>query len=228
MALGSKLDAFFARYKYEYFGIAAVAITAGCMLVSALGFPGYSVLNHVVSELGMASESPWAAIFNGGLIAGGILFFVFLWGTRTVMNSRLANLGRHVGYIAAIGCSLVGVFPFDVNLWGHIISSQMYFIGGLLAVLALSLAIWRQKEVKIGKWLSLVGVIVMGIFATFVIMLEVTMTSATAQSSLSGLYSMNIGLRPEFMVIAFFEWLDIIGIIAWMCLFALESLRKRR
>jgi hypothetical membrane protein len=227
MSFRQKLDALYAKYKFEYFGIAGSAITATCMLITALGFTGYSVVNHAISELGMASVSPLAAVFNIGLIIGGIVFLFFAGGMRAALDSRLARLSRITAYVTAVGTSLVGVFPGDVNFWGHLIAAQTFFFGGMLMVLGFSLAIFRQKDPRIGKWLCWVGLVVVAIFTIFVIILQVTMASYTFET-MAGMLSMFQGPRPAFIPLTFFEWSCYFGVITWLCLFALDSLRKRR
>jgi hypothetical membrane protein len=187
MAFCQKIDAFLTKYKFEYFGIAGSVITAAGIIITALGFAGYSVLNHFISELGMQSESPWAVVFNIGLIAGGLLFLVFLLGTQTVLDSRLAKWSRVAGYITAIGTSFVGIFPADVFIWGHIVAAQMFFIGGLFTVLGFSVAILRQKEPKIGKWMSVAGAVVVVIFVVFVIELQVLISNPATSHFKNGL-----------------------------------------
>ncbi len=230
MPFRQRIDALYSRIKFEYFGIAGCVITAACMMITALGFVGYSVLNHAISELGMVVESPLAIIFNIGLIIGGIVFLFFVGGMGTVLDSRLARLSRVTGCITALGTTFVGVFPADVNFWGHVIAAQTFFIGGMLMVLGFTLAIFRQKESKVSKWLGWVGIVVVVIFAIFVTILQVTLTSYSP-GSMSDPNVMFQGLgsvRPDFMPLTFFEWLVYFGVIAWLCLFALDSLGKRK
>lgn len=229
MTVGQKLDSFFAKYHYEYFGIIGVAIIAIASIVTAMGYTGlmgepYSILNHFISELGFVKSSRLAWVFNSGLIVGSPIIGIFLVGTRVTLPSRMGGLGRLVGIGTAVGGALVGVFPADVNIWGHIVAAMTFFVGGCVTVGILSIAILRQKEIRVSKWLSVLGAAVMLSFALF---LAIGFRApAGEESDFTQIMLMMATTRPEFMLAAFLEWIPLLGVLAWICLTALDSLKR--
>ncbi len=223
MPIGLKLDAFFVKYRPEYFGIiGCLIIGVGC-IIAAAGFAGYqgepySLLNHFISELG-SSESATKWAFNYGLMVGAPAILIFLVGTRILLHSRIADLGRIMGIVTGIGGFLVGVFPGDVDPVAHAYSGQMFFFGGTAAVGILSIAIARQTKVVLDKWLAIIGLVVVASFSIYLgyiftnSLAVVAETSALAES------------RPAIMPSAYLEWLPLIGVLAWLFLSALDSLK---
>ncbi len=231
MTIGQRLDRFFAKRHPEYFGIVGCAIIAIACVITAIGFTGYagepySLFNHFISELGFVSESELAWVFNVGLIVGAPIVGIFLVGTRATIPSRLGSLGRVVGIITAIGGAGVGVFPADANLLGHGLTAMTFFFGGCLTVGIFSLAIFFQKEPRVNKWLSLLGVGVVVSFAAFLS----TMFGGGSPGEISALDIMTAFTQPRdpFMLMAFLEWLPLIGVLAWICLTALDSFQRRK
>ncbi|HMF34358.1 MAG TPA: DUF998 domain-containing protein [Candidatus Lokiarchaeia archaeon] len=227
MNFGEKLDMFFAKYRYEYFGIIGCAIIATCTFITTLSFTGnngepYSIFNHFISELGTI-ESQWAWIFNLGLIVGVPFFFLFLIGTRTIVQSRLASIGRVFGGVAGIGGFLVGIFPGNpATLVEHLVAGSLFFLGGGLVVVTLSAAIFRQKESRVERWVSGVGFTIAGIFLAFLI---VTVDTQGSTDTITMLLVYVTHPRPVFYASAFFEWSVLIGILIWVLLAALASIK---
>jgi hypothetical membrane protein len=227
MMLGEKLDVFFAKYRFEYFGIVGCAVVAICTLVTALGFTGwhgepYSLVNHYISELG-SIESQWAWVFNVGLIAGVPFIFVFMLGTRAALQSRLAGIGRVIGSVASIGGFFVGIFPGNLaTLPEHLAVAIMFFVGGGLAVLLLSVEILRQDKSTSARCISSFGLVVAGIFITFL-----GVAAANGGTDLEGnIITFVANARPAFYLSAFLEWLILIGILGWVFLVSATFLHR--
>ncbi len=231
MTLGQRLDDFFTKRPPEYFGIVGCAIIAITSVITAIGYTGamdesYSILNHFISELGFVRDSELAWVFNIGLIVGAPIVGVFLVGTRVTIPSRTGALGRIVGLITAVGGALVGVFPADLNIIGHIIAAMSFFVGGCLTVGILSIAILRQKEVRVSKWLSAAGAAVMVSFALF---LAIGFQAPAGQESdYAQMMQMMFVSRPDFLLAALLEWIPLLGVLTWICLTALDSLLRRK
>ncbi len=155
MKIEQRLDAFFAKRRFEYFGFIGCAIIAITCTITAIGFTGlagepYSLLNHFISELGMTNESQLARVFNIGLIVGAPILGIFIIGTRGVIPSRVGGLARVLGVVTAAGRALVGVFPADLGgeggLMGHGLSAITFFFGGCVTVGIFSLAIIFRRS----------------------------------------------------------------------------------
>ena len=219
----------FNKVRFEYFGLIGCSVISACCLITAIGFTGYngegySFLNHFISELGMHTESPLSWVFNVGLIIGAPLTLAFLMGTRAMLPSGYATLGTILGLGTGIGGFFVGIFPADVNIVAHAIVAMIFFFGGAVTVLVYSLAILRQKEPRLDKWLAIVG---LGVSACFVLFL---VDVFGVRSGLSSMASMGDALEynrpPTFWLIPFLEWLPMIGMLAWLFLTAIDSLKR--
>ena len=224
-----KTNKLFSKVRFEYFGMLGCGLISACCVITAIGFvgyinEGYSFLNHFISELGMYTESPLSWVFNVGLIIGAPAILLFLLGTRTIIPSRLATLGMIIGIGTGIGGFFVGVFPADVNIVGHSIAAMTFFFGGAATVFTLSIAILLQKETRLDKWLSIVG---FGVAACFVLFLVDVFGVRTGLSNISSMGAALASARPTpFWSIPFLEWLPMIGMLAWLFLAAVDSLKR--
>lgn len=100
-------------------GLAAIALTIGAILTATAVSPAFSWRGNALSNLGVtgtAAGTPLTvALFNGGLLLGGILGFGFavaLWRSAVSLRGRATaiSFGLAVGFMA-----LVGVFPQDTS-----------------------------------------------------------------------------------------------------------------
>ncbi len=230
MGFGDKLNAFYAKYRYEYFGFAGVAILGICTLIACFGFIGlrgepYSILNHYVSELGTVTSSlGW--VFNMGLIVGPPAILLFMEGTHTILQSRLASIGRGFGIVTGIGGFFVGVFPGNLATFiPHAIAAAVFFFGGGLSVGLLALALLRQAENRASKGVGYAGLAVLGIFVAFPFVASIT---SGGLATLDRLLTFVTSERPPFAADAFFEWLTLFSIIAWIFFAALEAYARSR
>jgi hypothetical membrane protein len=224
-----KTTGLFGKVRFEYFGLLGCGIISACCVITAIGFTGYvnegySLLNHFISELGMYTESPLSWVFNVGLIIGAPLIMVFLVGMRTIMTSKIATLGAIIGIATGVGGFFVGIFPADVNLGGHGIAAMTFFFGGAVTVFVISIAIARQKEIKLAKWLTIVGMVDS---ACFVLFLVDVFSVSTGVSNMSSMGAALASARPApFWSIPFLEWLPMIFMLAWLFLAAVDSLKR--
>lgn len=208
------------------FGIAGVAVTLAGFLVAAAGFQGlagegYSLLNHFVSELGVTSISQAGVAFNIGLIGGGACFLAFIWMARDVIRTRA---GVTLGIIAAVGCLLVGVFPAEPGLLlYHAVAAFTFFFGGMLAVLAFTIAIIKGKGVVLPKAFAIPGLVVVAIYVAFLVEVFGSM-AAGGGSNLVSFEDFMLD-RPAFVASAFLEWLAVLGINAWLLALAAGTWR---
>ncbi len=168
----------FVRNTYTYFGIAGSLVVLFVVFSSGLVYRGkqmehYSVFNHFISELGEIGVSRWARVFNGGLIAVGVLLMPFIAGLTFRLGNLWAFLGGAAGLVTAIACALVGVFPMN-DLPSHTKAAMTFFRAGLVMILFYSLAIATQtaetRDVPmVGMALSLLG---LAAFVSFLILVR--------------------------------------------------------
>jgi hypothetical membrane protein len=215
------------KLRFEYFGIAGTLLVAICSLITALGFKGYlgegySLLNHLISELGMHSESPLSGFFNVGLLIGAPLVLIFLVGTYQHLPSKLSWVARILGIATCVGGFFVGVFHADVNIDLHLIAAMFFFFGGAVTVALFSIDIFRQKHLKLGRWLWVIGLVDSACFVLFI----VVSFSGPRMVNMANLGPAIAPLRPTpFWDIPFFEWLPFIFILLWVFLLAVQFLR---
>ncbi len=192
-------------------GSVVMTVTALAAAVAYRGAQGepFSPLNHFVSELGELGVSQLAWLFNAGLMAGGVAFVVFIVGMARARSGWLRYAYAVTGSIAGIGGALVGVFPMnDAGTHGTV--AMTFFLFGLVTVLLGSVDVWRRPDPRFPGWLAFVGVLDAVAFAVFLWLVR--------QES-SGLASPNA--RPAIWPLTTFEWLCLVGILAWTFLAAL-------
>ena len=95
------------------FGLLSVLVGVFCDLIAISLYPGYSILNDMVSTLGIG---PGALIFNLGLIFSGffaVLFYIYLGGKfkGEDSNDKLVKSAIIISIISSILMSLIGFFP---------------------------------------------------------------------------------------------------------------------
>ena len=144
-------------------------------VVTALAYTGskgqpYSPLNHWVSELGEVGVSELAAVFNVGLIVGGLCFAVFMAILGWTSGGALAWLYAPIGVLAGIAGMFVGVFPMN-NLDLHGIAALSFFNLGWICVGLASIDFYRRPETRFPRWLAWIGVFTVAAFIGFLIVL---------------------------------------------------------
>lgn len=100
----------------------------------------YSILNHYISELGERGVSRWAWIFNLCIFCCGLAVLIGTVSLGLGLPGVWAKLGMLFGVVTGLGLIMVGLFPMD-NIKPHATAAITFFRGGLLMVLAFSLAL---------------------------------------------------------------------------------------
>jgi len=203
---------------FKSFGLLGCAVIVLSELATALAYSGkrqepYSVLNHFISELGEIGVSRLARVFNGGLIAGGILLVPFIVGMGIYLGNPWAILGILAGVWAAVSCVLVGCFPMN-NLTPHIRAAVSYFRSGLVMVLLFSLAILAQPEegTLIPKIADIFGVISVLAYAAFLFLLSRQPVGTEVSDNFD---PAAVKERPRFWLTPAIEWAVLFSTILW-------------
>ncbi|MFA1610707.1 DUF998 domain-containing protein [Halobellus rubicundus] len=122
-------------------GPLGAVLTVGAIAAAIALSPEFSWTASALSDLGVAADPTVRLLFNGGLIAGGVV---------AVAYGRA--LGRHstavaVGYVLAIvAMALVGAFPSDTPL--HFPVAVAFF---LLATATVVIDGWRRRTTAAGR-----------------------------------------------------------------------------
>jgi len=201
-------------------GAAAIGLAS---LVTAVFYTGtqgeaFSPLNHWISELGEVGVSRLAAVFNIGLIVGGLAYALFMIAFASTRRGFLPWLAAAIGAVAGIAGTLVGVFPMDAPTIGiHRLVALTFFNLGWISVGLASLDIWRRPESRFSRWLPWLGVLTVIIFLAF---LAVYLPVLTYTGTDAG--------RQTFSLATTLEWLVLAGILAWTLFAALTWWRSGR
>jgi len=132
-------------------GLVAVVLTIGTILLATVVSPAFAWRENALSNLGVmetaAGTSLTVALFNGGLILGGLVGLAF----AVALARRAASLaGRATALsfgLAVVFMALVGVFPqdtaphFPVALGFYLLVSVTLWLDGLTALGQN----WRQR-----------------------------------------------------------------------------------
>lgn len=140
------------------------------MVVTQLGYgssfdwgSSYSLKNNYISDLGAANCgpfsgalgggsshyacSPWHLVFNVGIVVLGLLLILAVLLLRTAFPARRSRtIGLGLLALAGVGSIGVGLFPEDVNITAHIVSSFLAFLPGSLALVVLGFAMFRDTR----------------------------------------------------------------------------------
>lgn len=161
------------------------------VLLTALGYPGYSHLDQAMSQLGAQgaathSYSPW--INNYPL---GVLFVLFAWGvSQRFRGSPLAQVSAALIAVHGLASFATGYFACDAGCAPEqpSASQQLHNLAGLVMFLSLTLAsalwIWLGKRL-----LHSTGFALWSALAVVLAVVTVTlMASALEAGQLFGLY----------------------------------------
>jgi hypothetical protein len=204
---------------YPYFGwIGSLVILTG-IVISAAAYRGkagerYQFWNHFISELGEVGISRLAAVFNTGVILGGLLFLPMMVGLGVTLGSTWGWLAMAAGIIAALSSSFVGIFPMS-NLDPHRVAAMTFFRTGLLTVLLFTIAIFAQPagERAIPLVVNVFGVLSILTYALFLALVGRKMDRNNNPNYILDPNAMPD--RPRFWRTAFLEWMVFFTTILW-------------
>jgi hypothetical membrane protein len=203
------------------FSIAAGTTAVLGSLISALAYRGksgqpYSPLNHFISELGEFGVSHLAWVFNLSLILTGLSLIPACISLGLILPGFLAKIAMIAGVITAVGLSFVGVFPMNHQKL-HGTAAITFFRGGLLMVLAFSVAIATQnpQNLVLPRIYSLAGLPAILAFGGFLWMMQ---NSSSEKEDPLQPSELN---RPKIWIMPIVEWAIFLNIVAWFLLIAI-------
>jgi hypothetical membrane protein len=204
-------------------GIAAATLLFLSWVVTATFYRGktgevFSPLNHFVSELGQTGVSRFAALFNSGIVIGGLFIIVFMVGLGFYIRKIPAYIGTAFGIIAAVAAVLIGFFPINHGSV-HTTVSILFFFGALACVITFNLTIATDRSKTVSSWLIVPGFISFGLFSLLIL-------AILAEPSPTAVLNPAIAVRPEVWMTAILEWLACLSLIAWVLSFSIYLRRK--
>jgi hypothetical membrane protein len=189
------------------FFIAVTQFTLGLTISEAL-YPGYSVSDNYISDLGIG---PSSIIFNSSVFLLGLLSLAATYFLRYVSNFKTGN---KLLLLMAIGAMGAGVFTKDFTVAHGALSSMAFFFGGLTAIASF-------KVLK--KPLSLIsitlGAMTLGALALFS---SGIITSGSLTSNIAYDSNFYLGLGPGGM-----ERMIVYPMLIWLAGFAGHLVTKR-
>ena len=202
-------------------GLLGSVVFATTSVIAALVYSGtqgegFSPLNHWVSELGEEGVSRLATLYNVGLMVSGICLAIFMTALGLHRGGRLAWLYVPIGIVAGIGGALVGVFPMS-STGPHVPAALTFFVLGWISVGLASIDIWRRPDPRFPRWLPWLGALTVLAFLVFLSLYIPYLTYTGAGSA----------DRAPFQLVVVFEWLVLIGIMAWVFVASFSWWRHR-
>lgn len=204
---------------YCWFGLAALAIIVGGVLLSLEGFSGmkqerYSPLNHFISELGDNRFAKHHHMFNISLFVGGIVFIPFDIGIASlVINPFFFAIVLIIGLISAISCSLVGIFPEQKEKI-HFIVAGFFFVGMDILMLLVIIGTFLQVFFMFPIWIAVLSIFTLAVSLAFIID-----TVKLPKWELERTYkpwAWDPDPRPSFWMNPFLEWCSFIALGIWL------------
>ena len=140
-----------------YAGISAPILGFTCILSAVTSYPAFSWTNNALSDLGIISGIT-GPLFNFGLIASGILAFLFA--ALDLHNfsgeTMIGKVGS--GAFEAATIALIGIGIFNENFQGtHYILSVAFFVLAPISLFILTFAFWVCHQRGMSVFNVLVG-----------------------------------------------------------------------
>jgi hypothetical membrane protein len=147
-------------------GVLIPIVIFTCLGLSLAASPWFTWTQHALSDLGIQEDT--AAVFNYGMIVGGILSFIFSLGLIRILSKKIGAYILLVSSLALIG---IGLFP--ETLFGlHFVTSASFFMLLTLAFLIIGLTIKQNHfERSVGSLAFIFALIAIG-STVFLIQLE--------------------------------------------------------
>jgi hypothetical membrane protein len=109
------------------FFVAATQFILGLIIAEAL-YPGYSISNNYISDLGVG---PSSMVFNASIFLLGLVFLIGTYFLQHAFNLKLMTISLTIAAIAAMG---VGIFTENSEPMHMFVSFFVFLFGGLSAI----------------------------------------------------------------------------------------------
>ena len=171
------------------------------LVVAEASYPGYSVADNYISDLGVG---PSSLIFNASAFLFGALSLVgayFL--PRTADFASLTVLL----ILMAIGAMGVGIFTSEFTTIHGVMSLIAFGFGGLSAIASLKVSKWPLSAISV-----ILGMVTLGALALFASGLVTTGSLTSSEPPVSGFF---LGIGPGGM-----ERMIVYPALIWLTLFS--------
>jgi hypothetical membrane protein len=189
------------------FFIAVTQFTLGLIIAEAF-YPGYSVHDNYISDLGVG---PSSIIFNSSVFLLGLLSLVATYFLRHSPNFKTVN---RLLFLMAVGAMGAGVFTKDFTVAHGAVSSMAFFFGGLAAIVS-----FKVLEKPLSLISIILGTMTLGALALFSSGM-ITSGSLTSTEAYDSIFY--LGLGPGGM-----ERMIVYPLLIWLAGFAGHLVTKR-
>ncbi len=152
-----------------------------CLIISEALYPGYSVSDNYISDLGVG---PSSIVFNSSVFLLGLLLLVGTYFLRYSSNFKTVNT---LLFLMAIGAMGVGIFTKDFTLAHGAVSSAAFFFAGLSAI-----ASFKVLEKPFSLISIILGAMTLAALALFSIGMTVS-GSLTSNEALDSSFYLGLG-----------------------------------
>jgi len=129
-------------------GITSQLVALITILVAISSSPRFSWTENDISVLGV--EGPATTLFNAGLILTGVLSLIFAIGLgKSLLSSRLGQLGMDSLILGSMAISTVGIFPRTFDL-PHDSAAIAFFVCIAVAVFLVGVAAIIAMQMRWG------------------------------------------------------------------------------
>jgi len=179
-----------------------------CLIIAEALYPGYSVSDNYISDLGIG---PSAIVFNSSAFLLGLLLLAGTYLQRHSPNFKTLNI---LLLLMAIGAMGVGVFTKDFTLAHGAVSSMAFFFAGLSAIA--SFKVLKKPFSLISIILGAMTLTALALFSAGII------TSGSLTSNIAYDSIFFLGLGPGGM-----ERMIIYPALMWLAAFSGHLVTKR-
>ena len=102
-------------------GIFIPVVIFTCLGLSIASSPWFTWTQHALSDLGIQANT--AALFNYGMILGGILTLIFSLGLIKILSNKIGAYLLAVSSVALIGIKEAILYPVDIII-NHLFGSE--------------------------------------------------------------------------------------------------------
>jgi hypothetical membrane protein len=179
-----------------------------CLIIAEALYPGYSVSDNYISDLGVG---PSAIVFNSSVFLLGLLLLAGTYLQRRNADFKTVNT---MLLLMAIGAMGVGVFSKDFTLAHGAVSSAAFFFAGLSAII--SFKVLQKPLSLISIALGAMTLTALALFSTGLI------TSGSLTSNIAYDSTFFLGLGPGGM-----ERMIVYPALMWLAAFGGHLITKQ-
>jgi hypothetical membrane protein len=139
-------------------GFAAPVITLACVFLAVGSSSRFSWTENALSDLGVQGPVT-AAIFNTGLVLGGVLFALFTVGLSIYVGKNLVGKAASaLLFVASVSLIAIGLFNESFG-YVHYLVSVAFFVSLPLSLAVFVAAFWREGKSRLSLFTLALAVV---------------------------------------------------------------------